>query len=113
MVLESVKVPDAPALYGQVEEAWSKARPLTVDVREAMGGDHPKPVVLRAIHTDDSFFILAQWPDLNGQKLFEVEDDTFAESGNVGLWTKADSVIHFDNFRVRPLDPMRPATTSE
>ena len=49
MVLESVKVPDAPALDGQVEEAWSKARPLTVDVREAMGGDHPKPVVLRAM----------------------------------------------------------------
>jgi hypothetical protein len=37
----------------------------------------------------------------NGQKLFEVEDATFTDSGKVGLWTKADSVIHFDDFDVR------------
>lgn len=32
----------------------------------------------------------------NGRKLFEVEDQTFAEAGMVGLWTKADSVTLFD-----------------
>ena len=32
----------------------------------------------------------------NGQAVFEVEDDTFAEAGMVGLWTKADSVTLFD-----------------
>ena len=36
----------------------------------------------------------------DGQKLFEVEDETFTEPGRVGLWTKADSVTHFDDFRV-------------
>lgn len=36
----------------------------------------------------------------NGQKLFEVEDKTFTEPGKVGLWTKADSVTHFDNFEI-------------
>jgi len=36
----------------------------------------------------------------NGEKLFEVEDSTFNEAGKVGLWTKADSVIHFDDFEV-------------
>lgn len=35
---------------------------------------------------------------LNGQKLFEVEDNTFAEAGKIGLWTKADSVIYFDDL---------------
>jgi Domain of Unknown Function (DUF1080) len=35
---------------------------------------------------------------LNGQKLFEVEDNTFTEAGKIGLWTKADSVIYFDDF---------------
>ena len=35
---------------------------------------------------------------LNGQKLFEVEDYTFAEAGQIGLWTKADSVIYFDDL---------------
>jgi len=34
----------------------------------------------------------------NGKKLFEVEDDTFKDTGNVGLWTKADSVTLFDDF---------------
>jgi hypothetical protein len=38
---------------------------------------------------------------LNGQLLFEVEDRTFPEAGRVGLWTKADSVMLFDNFNYR------------
>ena len=33
-----------------------------------------------------------------GQKLFQVADDTFREAGAVGLWTKADSVTLFDDF---------------
>jgi len=36
----------------------------------------------------------------NDKKLFEVEDNTFQDAGKVGLWTKADSVIHFDDFTV-------------
>ena len=35
---------------------------------------------------------------LNGQKLFDVEDSTFAEGGKIGLWTKSDSVIYFDDL---------------
>jgi hypothetical protein len=34
--------------------------------------------------------------------LFEVEDSTFAGPGRVGVWTKADSVTHFDAFEVLP-----------
>ena len=34
------------------------------------------------------------------KKLFEVEDTTFAGPGKVGLWTKADSVTYFDDFRI-------------
>jgi|SRR5437660_258278 len=34
----------------------------------------------------------------NGQKLFEVEDETFKDAGAVGVWTKADSVTLFDDF---------------
>ena len=33
----------------------------------------------------------------NGQRLFEVDDRTFSEAGQVGLWTKADSITVFDN----------------
>lgn len=38
----------------------------------------------------------------DGRKLFEVEDDTFAQTGKVGLWTKADSVTLFDDFACGP-----------
>jgi len=37
----------------------------------------------------------------NDQKLFEVEDTTFGEAGKIGLWTKADSVIYFDDLRAK------------
>jgi hypothetical protein len=32
--------------------------------------------------------------------MFDVEDRTFTEAGNTGLWTKSDSVIYFDDFQV-------------
>ena len=36
----------------------------------------------------------------NGNKLYEVQDDTFKDAGKVGVWTKADSVIYFDDLQV-------------
>ncbi|MFY9569936.1 MAG: family 16 glycoside hydrolase [Blastocatellia bacterium] len=36
----------------------------------------------------------------DGKKLYEVEDDTFKDGGKVGVWTKADSVIYFDDLRI-------------
>jgi hypothetical protein len=33
--------------------------------------------------------------------LFEADDATFKNAGKVGLWTKADSVTHFDDLRVK------------
>ena len=35
---------------------------------------------------------------LDGNKLLEWDDDTFKEAGQVGVWTKADSVTLFDDF---------------
>ncbi|MGH9856155.1 MAG: family 16 glycoside hydrolase, partial [Blastocatellia bacterium] len=37
---------------------------------------------------------------LNGQKLYEVEDGSFADAGKIGVWTKADSVTYFDDLKV-------------
>lgn len=37
---------------------------------------------------------------LNGQGLYEVEDTTFAAPGKIGVWTKADSVTHFDDLTI-------------
>ena len=46
----------------------------------------------------------------NGQKLFNVEDDTFTEAGKVGLWTKADSVTLFDDFNYGSIGAAQPPT---
>jgi len=37
----------------------------------------------------------------DGAKVLDARDDTF-QSGQVGLWTKADSVIEFDDFTIAP-----------
>jgi hypothetical protein len=37
------------------------------------------------------------------RNMFEVEDSTFSEAGQVGLWTKADSVTVFDDFSYKEL----------
>lgn len=37
---------------------------------------------------------------LNGRKLYDVEDTTFTKAGRVGVWTKADSITHFDDLTV-------------
>jgi hypothetical protein len=35
---------------------------------------------------------------LNGEHLFDAEDQAFGDAGKVGLWTKADSVTYFADF---------------
>ncbi len=37
------------------------------------------------------------------EKVVDAHDQTFAEPGKVGLWTKADSVTEFDGLTVAPL----------
>jgi hypothetical protein len=36
----------------------------------------------------------------DGTKVLDATDDTFKDPGRVGLWTKADSVIQFDDFTI-------------
>jgi hypothetical protein len=50
---------------------------------------------LRVVATGPRFDV-----SLNGVTLYEVEDATFAAAGRVGVWTKADSVTHFDDLTV-------------
>jgi hypothetical protein len=58
------------------------------------------PVPASRWHTLRVEFLGARFAVIfNGQKLFEVEDATFSEAGLVGVWTKADSVTAFDDFK--------------
>ena len=40
----------------------------------------------------------------DGRDVLGAQDETFAEPGKVGLWTKADSLTHFADFVVRPFE---------
>jgi hypothetical protein len=64
--------------------------------------NHTVKVATRVWHTvkveaRGNHFVV--WFD--GQKVLDARDDTF-QSGRVGLWTKADSVIEFDDFTIAP-----------
>jgi hypothetical protein len=39
---------------------------------------------------------------MNHRRILQAWDKTFSGSGKVGLWTQADSVTYFDDFRVYP-----------
>jgi len=36
----------------------------------------------------------------DGRRLYDATDSTFANAGRVALWTKADSITHFDDLRI-------------
>lgn len=42
---------------------------------------------------------------LDRTHLFDVRDGTFPNAGNVGLWTKADSITAFDDLAIAPAPP--------
>ena len=37
-------------------------------------------------------------------KVIDATDKSFPDAGKIGLWTKADSVTHFDDLTVIPMD---------
>ncbi len=47
----------------------------------------------------------------DGQLKFTAKDITFKDAGKVGLWTKADSVIHFDDLTVEDLGSTKSSTS--
>jgi len=51
--------------------------------------------ILRVAFTNSFFTVF-----FNAEKLFETEDRAFTRPGKTGLWTKADSVTYFDEFKV-------------
>src|SRR6266850_979439 len=50
---------------------------------------------LKVEATADHFVVF-----LDGKKALDAKDGTFKDAGKVGLWTKADSVIAFDDFSI-------------
>ncbi len=46
----------------------------------------------------------------DGQLKFSAKDSTFKDAGRIGLWTKADSVIYFDDLTAKDLSGSRSAS---
>jgi hypothetical protein len=64
--------------------------------------NHPIKVATKTWHTlklDARGHHFVVWFD--GTQVLDAIDDTFKAPGRVGLWTKADSVIQFDDFTVQ------------
>ena len=38
----------------------------------------------------------------NGNKVIDDRDDTFKDAGKFGVWTKADSIVQFDDLVAMP-----------
>lgn len=62
-VLVATYTAELPTIDGKIDRPWELASPLTVTVREAIGGADPRNVIMRALYTDEEFFVLAEWPD--------------------------------------------------
>jgi len=63
LIWESSYTKTLPTIDGKVDAVWEKAKSVTMMVREAIGGDNPVAVVLRALHSENTLYVLAQWPD--------------------------------------------------
>lgn len=62
-VWQAAPIELAPIIDGVQDDVWSKAKPVAVEVREAIGGAGPRMVTLRAVYTKDTLYVLAQWKD--------------------------------------------------
>ena len=72
-----------------------KGRTYGVDVKP-LGNDWNN---LRLTVVDNLFSVF-----LNNEQIFQVEDNTFKNAGKIGLWTKADAVTYFDEFKVKSIN---------
>jgi len=91
--LTAVKVPTPPSLDGDAkDEAWAKAQPLAVPVKEGSIGDIP--VTLKAVYTDTHIYLLAQWSD----KTETVEQHPYTFDGQ--KWGKPEEPLE-DRFAIQ------------
>ena len=93
-VVRANALEDNVVLYKTVD-----GRRSSLDIVGRIGGYGAKvPVPADRWHTLRVEFAGSRFKVIfNAQAVFEVEDRTFSEAGQVGLWTKADSVTVFDN----------------
>jgi hypothetical protein len=91
--LTAVKIPAPPTLDGQAtDEAWAKAQPLAVPIKEGTIGDIT--VNLKAVYTDTHLYLLAQWPD----KTETIEHHPYTFDGQ--KWTRPEGPLE-DRFAIQ------------
>lgn len=61
--LVSQRVASPPVIDGQIEGVWATAEPLRMPLTWGLDGtEHALDVELRALHTSEAVYFLAQWP---------------------------------------------------
>jgi hypothetical protein len=91
--LTAVKVSAPPTLDGDAkDEAWAKAQPLAVPVKEGAIGSIT--VRMKVVYTDTHIYLLAQWPD----KTETVEQLPYTFDGQ--KWTKPEEPLE-DRFAIQ------------
>ena len=78
---------DNVCIYHTIKAKRTEKKRINIQV--ASGQWHTLRVEFSGIHFTVMF---------DGNKALEWDDKTFTEAGNVGVWTKADSVTLFDDF---------------
>lgn len=63
LIWESTYTANPPVMDGDIDSVWTTSKALLVPIREAIGGADSGDVILRALHTSDSLYVLAQWAD--------------------------------------------------
>jgi len=97
-VVRSNPLEDNVVLY-KVEKGKRTDLPL-IDKGRTYGTDVPAQGdswhTMKLTVKDDLFTVY-----LDDTELFRVRDSTFPDEGKVGLWTKADAVTYFDDFKFK------------
>jgi hypothetical protein len=86
------------ALYRVEAGQWKPLRPKG-SIPNAWAVRHTVPAdswsILKVVFKGPVFSVY-----FNHRRLFQVEDRSYQGAGQVGLWTKADSLTYFDDFRI-------------
>ena len=67
--LVSVKTEAAPTIDGKRDEAWAKAKPVTIELSKIVytpanyKGEQKTTVTVSSLHDNESIYFLAQWKD--------------------------------------------------
>lgn len=84
---------------GSIAKLFTRGRPRKLDCSASPALDPCRGIDVNLPGVSDGRSLQGIQPRV-GKLKFTAKDDTFKETGKIGLWTKADWVIRFDDLTV-------------